>query len=90
MLEVDHAQHDNGSDEGGLMTSRFTELVAGCHRPPELAAFWCAVLGYAVIDTQDDSVEISGWHPTAKGVRAEVTAPTLIFNHVPEPTTVKN
>ncbi|MDQ2829974.1 MAG: VOC family protein, partial [Chloroflexota bacterium] len=28
------------------MTSRFTESAIDCHRPHELAAFWCAVLDY--------------------------------------------
>lgn len=72
------------------MTSRFTELAVDCHQPHELAAFWCAVLGYAVIDMQDDSVEIAGWHLTVESVRAGVTAPTVIFIRVPELKTVKN
>ena len=72
------------------MTSRFTELNVDCHRPHELAAFWCAVLGYEVIDTQDDLVEIAGWRPTAEEVRARVNAPTLLFARVPESKTVKN
>ena len=36
------------------MASRFTELVIDCHQPHELAAFWCAVLDYEVIDERDD------------------------------------
>jgi len=72
------------------MTSRFTELVIDCHRPRELAAFWCAVLDYEVIDKRDDLVEIAGWHPTAEAVRAAVTAPTVLFIRVPESKTVKN
>ena len=42
------------------MSSRFTELVVDCHHPRELAAFWCAVLGYQIIDEQEDDVEIAG------------------------------
>ncbi len=72
------------------MTSRFTELVVDCQRPHELAAFWCAVLDYEVIDTGDDLVEIAGWHPSAETVRAAVTAPTVLFIRVPESKTVKN
>ncbi len=72
------------------MTSRFTEVVIDCHRPHELAAFWCAVLDYEVIDAEGDVVEIAGWRPTAEAVRARVSAPTLTFVRVPEAKTVKN
>jgi len=72
------------------MTSRFTEVAIDCHRPHELAAFWCAVLDYEVIDAEEDVVEISGWRPTAEAVRARVNAPTLTFARVPEDKTVKN
>ena len=72
------------------MTSRFTEVVIDCHRPHELAAFWCAVLDYEVIDAEGDVVEIAGWRPTAAAVRARVSAPTLTFVRVPEAKTVKN
>ena len=72
------------------MTSRFTELIIDCHYPHELAAFWCAVLDYTVIDAEDDIVEISGWQPTAEAVRAGVNAPTLVFIRVPESKAVKN
>jgi hypothetical protein len=72
------------------MASRFTELAIDCHQPHELAAFWCAVLDYEVIDERDDLVEIAGWHPTAEAVRAGVHAPTLVFARVPESKTVKN
>ena len=72
------------------MTSRFTELAIDCHRPRELAAFWCAVLDYEVIDAEDDVVEIAGWRPTAEAIRARVNAPTLTFARVPESKAVKN
>ncbi|HWE63229.1 MAG TPA: VOC family protein [Chloroflexota bacterium] len=72
------------------MASRFTELVVDSHRPQELAAFWCAVLGYEVIDQQDDVVEIADWQPSVEAIRAGVTAPTLVFVRVPESKTVKN
>ena len=72
------------------MTSRFTELVIDCHQPHELAAFWCAVLDYEIIDAEDDVVEIAGWRPTPEAIRARVTAPTLTFVRVPESKTVKN
>ena len=72
------------------MSSRFTELVVDCHHPRELAAFWCAVLGYQIIDEQEDDVEIAGWQPTPEAVRERVNPPTLLFTRVPESKTVKN
>ncbi len=72
------------------MASRFTELVIDCHQPRALAAFWCAVLDYQVIDDKDDEVEIAGWQPTVDAVRRAVTAPTVLFVRVPESKTLKN
>lgn len=72
------------------MTSRFTELTIDCHHPHELATFWCAVLGYRIIDEQPGWVEIAGWEPTVEAMRASVTAPTLVFAPVPESKVVKN
>ena len=72
------------------VSSRFTELVIDCHHPRELAAFWCVVLDYQIIDEQDDDIEIAGWQPTPEAVREHVHAPTLLFQRVPESKTVKN
>jgi len=72
------------------MSSRLTELSVDCYQPHALAAFWCAVLDYVIIDTQDALIEIAGWQPTVDAVRAGVTAPTIIFVRVPESKTVKN
>ncbi|MEU3518648.1 VOC family protein [Streptomyces sp. NPDC006654] len=72
------------------MTSRFTELVFDCHDPERLAAFWCAVLGFKVIDRSEGKVEIGSWEPTIEEVRARQMPPTLHFLQVPEGKTVKN
>ncbi|SOD63498.1 Catechol 2,3-dioxygenase [Streptomyces zhaozhouensis] len=72
------------------MTSRFTELVVDCHDPERLAAFWCAVLGFTVIDRSEDKVEIGSWEPTVEEVLARQMPPTLVFIRVPEGKTVKN
>jgi catechol 2,3-dioxygenase-like lactoylglutathione lyase family enzyme len=37
---------------------RITELVLDCRDPERLAAFWCEVLGWKVLDKEDGSVEI--------------------------------
>jgi catechol 2,3-dioxygenase-like lactoylglutathione lyase family enzyme len=37
---------------------RITELVLDCRDPERLAAFWCEVLGWKVLDREDGSVEI--------------------------------
>jgi hypothetical protein len=41
------------------MACRITELVLDCRDPQALADFWCRVLGYVVLDTDEDgSIEI--------------------------------
>ncbi|MCX2926154.1 VOC family protein [Streptomyces sp. NEAU-W12] len=72
------------------MTSRFTELVVDCRDPEGLAAFWCEVLGFEVIDRSGSRVEIGSWVPTVEEVRARQMPPTLLFVRVPEGRTVKN
>lgn len=72
------------------MASRFTELVVDCHDPERLAAFWCAVLDFEVIDRGEGKVEIGSWEPTVEGVRARQMPPTLVFIRVPEGKTAKN
>ncbi|MGW7260342.1 VOC family protein [Streptomyces sp. NPDC054834] len=72
------------------MTSRFTELAVDCHDPERLAAFWCEVLGFKMIDRSEGKVEIGSWVPTVEDVRARQMPPTLVFIQVPEGKTVKN
>jgi hypothetical protein len=74
------------------MASRFSELIIDCHDPKTLAAFWCGVLGYRVIDedTSDGAVEIASWEPDAPAIRQGPVPPTLVFLQVPESKTVKN
>jgi hypothetical protein len=72
------------------MTSRFTELVIDCRDPERLAAFWCAALGFEVLERFDSKIEIGSWEPTIEAVRATQAAPTLVFQSVPEEKTVKN
>lgn len=72
------------------MTSRFTELNVDCHDPEGLAAFWCEVLDFKVIDRGEHEVEIGSWVPTVEGVRAGQMPPTVVFVQVPEGRTVKN
>lgn len=72
------------------MTSRFTELTVDCHDPERLAAFWCEVLDFKVIDRSEGMVEIGSWEPTVEDIRARQMSPTLVFIRVPEGKTVKN
>ena len=72
------------------MTSRFTELAVDCHDPERLAAFWCEVLDFTVIDRTEGKVEIGSWVPTVEEVRARQMPPTVLFVRVPEGKTVKN
>ncbi|MBQ0902397.1 VOC family protein [Micromonospora sp. U21] len=72
------------------MTSRFTELTVDCHDPERLAAFWCEVLDFTVIDRSAGKVEIGSWVPTVDDVRARQMPPTLVFIQVPEGRAGKN
>ncbi|MFE5309487.1 VOC family protein [Isoptericola sp. NPDC056578] len=72
------------------MTSRFTELTVDCHDPERLAAFWCAVLDFTVLDRSDDMVEIASWEPTVEDIQARQMPPTIVFTRVPEGKSVKN
>ncbi|MFE6760833.1 VOC family protein [Streptomyces sp. NPDC057689] len=72
------------------MTSRFTELVVDCHDPERLAAFWCAVLDFRVLDRGEGMVEIGSWEPTVEAIRAGQMPPTIMFIQVPEGKSVKN
>ncbi|MET1132689.1 MAG: VOC family protein [Aeromicrobium sp.] len=76
------------------MTSRLTEISLDCADPARLADFWCAVLGYAVLDSTDDLVEIGPDHgPDAAlldALRRGPLAPTIFLARVPEAKTVKN
>jgi len=83
------------------MTSRFSELVLDCHDPKLVAGFWCAVLGYKIIEESDEVVEIGpedmpdGWTPELiakwkERMRGAPPAPTIVFVPVPENKTVKN
>ncbi len=72
------------------MTSRFTEIVIDCHDPQRLAAFWCAVLGYSVIDESEGWIEIAGPSVVPEEVRRAPMPPTMVFVPVPEAKSVKN
>jgi hypothetical protein len=64
------------------MGARFTELAIDCRDPERVAAFWCAVLDYEIIDRgPEGEIEIGG---------GAAGAPTLVFVSVPEGKTVKN
>ena len=40
------------------MVSRFSEIVVDCVQPRRLAEFWCAVLGYRVLEEHEGAIEI--------------------------------
>jgi glyoxalase superfamily protein len=80
------------------MVSRFSELVVDCREPRKLADFWCAVLGYRVMEEQDGLIEIGppdvstedDWAEWTARLRREPSPPTLVFVIVPEGKAVKN
>jgi catechol 2,3-dioxygenase-like lactoylglutathione lyase family enzyme len=56
------------------MACRISELVIDCADPERLAAFWCEVLGWVVLDRAPDGIEIG----PASGFGGP--QPTLVFN----------
>jgi hypothetical protein len=72
------------------MASRFTELVVDSHDPRALARFWCEVLGYRIIDEDDQVIEIGTEELVAEEVVRGPVPPTIVFVPVPEDKSVKN
>jgi catechol 2,3-dioxygenase-like lactoylglutathione lyase family enzyme len=62
------------------MACRISELVIDCREPERLAAFWCDVLGYVVLDRAGNSVEIG---PEDEGFRG--LQPTIVFDLASQP-----
>jgi hypothetical protein len=62
------------------MACRISELVIDCRDPERLAAFWCDVLGYVVLDRVENSVEIG---PEDKGFGG--LQPTIVFDLTDKP-----
>jgi hypothetical protein len=76
------------------MTSRLTETSIDCSDPTRIADFWCAALGYVVLDNSEGVVEI-GPRPMevvelVDAVRRGPVPPSLVFAPVPEGKVVKN
>ncbi|MGR6918795.1 VOC family protein [[Actinomadura] parvosata] len=65
-------------------------MTIDCHDPETVAAFWCEVLDFKVIDRNEGKVEICSWEPTIEQVLTRQMPPTLQFIQVPEGKTVKN
>ncbi|HEY2696029.1 MAG TPA: VOC family protein [Pseudonocardiaceae bacterium] len=65
------------------MASRISELVIDCRDPQRLAEFWCAVLGFTVLDIEDGAIEIGP--PDGFGG----PQPTLILSPSTDPRTGK-
>jgi catechol 2,3-dioxygenase-like lactoylglutathione lyase family enzyme len=68
------------------MANRITTVVVDCADPAALAEFYCAVLGWEVVDrTSAEWIEIGPPGQPEKG-----PVPTLLFERVPDPTPGKN
>ena len=63
------------------MTSRIAALAVDCRGPRPLADFWCAVLGWRVLEDSSEGVSIAP---------ADRAWPTIDFLPVPEGKTAKN
>ena len=62
------------------MACRISELVIDCRDPQRLAAFWCEVLGFIMLDTDDDGAVEIGPREGFGGLQ-----PTLVFSPTTEP-----
>ena len=62
------------------MTSILSEILIDCADAERLARFWCDVLGWEILDRDDEDVEIGDPNGSIR----------LVFLPVPEPKTVKN
>jgi catechol 2,3-dioxygenase-like lactoylglutathione lyase family enzyme len=68
------------------MANRIATVVVDCADPGSLSEFWCAVLGWEVVDrTSADWIEIGPPGQPEKG-----PVPTMLFLRVPDPTPGKN
>ncbi len=65
------------------MASRISELVVDCRDAPGLARFWCEVLGFVVLDTDDGVIEVGPLQGFG-GLQ-----PTMVFSPTSEPGTGK-
>lgn len=63
------------------MVSRLAAIAIDAVRPTEVAEFWCAVLGWAVVESDDEVVSIGP---------PDRSAPTIDVLVVPEPKAGKN
>jgi hypothetical protein len=72
------------------MACRFTELIVDAHDTRGLAEFWCEVLGYRILDQDENVVEIGTAKLTAEEVEGGPVSPTIVFVPVPDDKTVKN
>jgi len=63
------------------MTSRLAALAVDCEQPAAIAEFWCAVLGWRVIEEDEEGVSIGP---------PDGSWPTIDFLAVPERKSVKN
>ena len=65
---------------GTRMAWRISELVIDSRDPERLAAFWCDVLGYVVLDRVENSVEIGPEDEGFGGLQ-----PTIVFDQTDKP-----
>jgi catechol 2,3-dioxygenase-like lactoylglutathione lyase family enzyme len=64
------------------MACRISELVLDARDPERLAAFWCEVLGYVVLDRDEGSVEIGPEEAGFGGLQ-----PTIVLSPTDAPKT---
>jgi catechol 2,3-dioxygenase-like lactoylglutathione lyase family enzyme len=66
------------------------ELIIDAHDTRSLAEFWCGVLGYRIIDEDENVVEIGTHKLTPEELLQGPVPPTIVFVPVPDDKAVKN
>lgn len=76
------------------MTSRLNEIVIDAADPAALAEFWCAVLGWQVVDFTDDEYELMPSKVSDDerlvAIRAGAALPSLLILRTPDVKLAKN
>lgn len=73
------------------MVSRLSEIVIDCHDVRREAEFWCAVLGYRIVDEEDGVLEAADWDVADRdALRSGPRPPSLVFVPVSDTVTIKD
>ena len=76
------------------MSLRWDSVVVDCHDPKMLARWWADILGWQVVQEEEDEVLIAPVHAVGSGplsaTQWQQLGPVLVFGTAPEGKQVKN